>query len=100
MIFHTRTLLTIVTEAALENDLVELFHARKLRGWTIVEARGKGDHGEQHGSFDANHNIQIELIADSAAAEQLAETIQQKFGGDFALVQWLSDVRVLRAEKF
>ncbi|GHD61870.1 P-II family nitrogen regulator [Jeongeupia chitinilytica] len=100
MTFHTRTLLTIVTESALENDLVELFHRHRLRGWTIVEARGKGEHGEKRGSFDANGNIQIELIAETAAAEQLATTIAERFGAHYALVQWLAEVRVLRAEKF
>ncbi|MBM3115918.1 P-II family nitrogen regulator [Jeongeupia naejangsanensis] len=100
MTFHTRTLLTIVTESALENDLVDLFHLQGLRGWTIVEARGKGEHGEKRASFDANGNIQIELIADTAAAEQLATTIAERFGRHYALVQWLTDVRVLRAEKF
>lgn len=100
MHFPTRTLLTIVTEAVLESDLIELFEARKLRGWTIVAARGKGAHGEQQGSFDANENIQIELITDTATAEQLAGTIQQQFGTHYALVQWLSEVRVLRGEKF
>ncbi|WP_028453658.1 P-II family nitrogen regulator [Chitinilyticum aquatile] len=100
MQLHIRTMLTIVTEGRLENDLVELFEERRIRGWTIVEARGKGAHGEQHGSFDANHNIQIELIAEAATAEALAETIQQRYGAHFALVQWLSDVRVLRPQKF
>ncbi|XZG68769.1 P-II family nitrogen regulator [Chitinibacteraceae bacterium HSL-7] len=98
--FHTRTLLTIVTEAALEKDLVDFFYEHGLKGWTIVEARGKGEHGEKHGSFDANGNIQIELIAHADAAEQLALDIQKRFGQYYALVQWLSDVRVLRAEKF
>jgi hypothetical protein len=100
MTFHAKTMLTIVTEALLENDLVELFEARKIRGWTIVAARGMGAHGEKRGSFDANENIQIELIVDTASAEALAEEIMARFGEHYALVQWLSDVRVLRANKF
>ena len=100
MNFPNRTLLTIVTEAVLENDLIELFKAQTIRGWTIVAARGNGDNGEKHGNFDANENIQIELITDTATAEQLAELIQIKFGAHYALVQWLSEVRVLRGEKF
>ena len=94
MQFHTRTLLTIVTEAILENDLVDLFNRRQIRGWTIVAARGKGDH------FDANENIQLELLTTTATAEALATEIMQEFGQDYALVQWLSEVRVLRADKF
>lgn len=100
MQFHTRTLLTIVTEAILENDLVDLFNRRQIRGWTIVAARGKDDHGEKHGSFDANENIQLELLTTTATAEALATEIMQEFGQDYALVQWLSEVRVLRADKF
>ena len=100
MNFPTRSLLTIVTEAVLENDLIELFAANKIRGWTIVAARGNGAHGEKHGNFDANENIQIELIAETTVAEQLAIAIQAQFGAHYALVQWLSEVRVLRGEKF
>ncbi|WP_047395098.1 P-II family nitrogen regulator [Chitinibacter sp. ZOR0017] len=100
MQFHSKSMLTIVTEALLENDLVELFEARQIRGWTIVAARGKGAHGEKRGSFDANENIQIELIASTATAEALAEEIQLEYGQHYALVQWLSEVRVLRADKF
>lgn len=100
MNFHAKTMLTIVTEAVLENDLIELFEANQIRGWTIVAARGKGAHGEKRGNFDANENIQIELITNTARAEQLAEQIQLQFGQHYALVQWLSEVRVLRAEKF
>jgi hypothetical protein len=100
MPFHAKTMLTIVTEALLENDLVELFEERKIRGWTIVAARGNGAHGEKRGSFDANENIQIELIVNTASAEALAEEIMDRFGEHYALVQWLSDVRVLRANKF
>ncbi|QLI81163.1 transcriptional regulator [Chitinibacter fontanus] len=100
MTFHTKTMLTIVTEAVLENDLVALFEAQKVRGWTIVAARGKGAHGEKRGSFDANENIQIELIIDTASGEALAEDIMRRFGEHYALVQWLSEVRVLRGNKF
>lgn len=100
MAFYPKSMLTLVTEAVLENDLVELFNERKIRGWTIVAARGHGAHGEKRGNFDANENIQIELITDTASAEALAEEIMQRFGEHFALVQWLSEVRVLRGEKF
>jgi len=100
MTFHPRTLLTIVTEAALESDLVALFRAHKLRGWTIVEARGKGDHGVVQGTFDASANIQIEIIVETPIAEDLADKILQQFGQNYALIQWLSEVRVIRADKF
>ncbi|WP_297573360.1 P-II family nitrogen regulator [uncultured Deefgea sp.] len=100
MTFHTRTLLTIVAEAVLENDLIALFEAKSIRGWTIVAARGNGEHGEKHGNFDANENIQIELIIETYQAEQLAQAVHHQFGAHFALVQWLSEVRVLRGEKF
>lgn len=65
-----------------------------------LAARGKGDHGEKRGSFDANENIQLELLTPTATAKALATEIMQEFGQDYALVQWLSEVRVLRADKF
>lgn len=100
MSFHARALLTIVTEALLEKDLIELFKAQQIRGWTITPARGKGTRGEKHGTFDANENIRIEVVAQANILESLSGLIQEKFGSDYALVQWVSDVKVLRGEKF
>lgn len=100
MTFHTRTLLTLVAEASLEKDLVALFRFHQVRGWTIVAARGTGDHGDMQGDFEASGNLQFELIAEAAVAEALAQAIHQRFSPHYALIQWLSEVRVLRAEKF
>ena len=98
MNFKPSTLLTIVTESLLEKELTELFKARQISGWTIVAARGNGSHGEKHGTFDANENIRIEIVADPKILEDLAQHIQEKFAKDYALVQWSVAAQILQTD--
>ena len=42
---YPRRLLTIVTEALLERELLAEFEALGVRGYTITDARGKGGRG-------------------------------------------------------
>jgi len=42
---HTRTLLTVICEAALEHKLVADLQALGAPGWTLSDARGSGSRG-------------------------------------------------------
>ena len=46
-----RTLLTVITEANLEPTLLRTLTREGLRGYTITDARGRGDHGERNASW-------------------------------------------------
>ena len=41
----TRKLLTIITESALEDQLLQTVESLGAKGYTITDARGKGRHG-------------------------------------------------------
>ena len=42
---ESRTLLTVITGANLEPTLLRTLTREGLRGYTIMDARGRGDHG-------------------------------------------------------
>lgn len=97
---HTRKLLTVVTEAALESTLVKDIERMNAHGYTITDARGKGHRGVRSAGWEANSNIRLEVVCDDATADSIAAYLQENYYADYAMILFLSDVEVLRPEKF
>ncbi len=97
---HTRKLLTVVTEAALESTLVKDIERMNAHGYTITDARGKGHRGVRSAGWEANSNIRLEVVCDDATADTIAAYLQEHYYADYAMILFLSDVEVLRPEKF
>ena len=96
----TRKLLTIITESALESILPGDFKRLGAHGFTITDARGEGSRGMRNGTWDENSNIRIEILCEAATAEAIAAHLQGHYYDDYAMVLIISDVEVLRPEKF
>ncbi|ADX74673.1 transcriptional regulator [Pseudarthrobacter phenanthrenivorans] len=97
---HPRKLLTIITEAVLEATItrdIELLHAR---GYTITDARGKGRRGVRSAGWDANSNIRIEVACHEETADAIVAHLQEHYYQDYAMTVFVSDIQVLRPEKF
>jgi len=97
---HTRKLLTVITEAALEGTLVRDLDRLNAHGYTITDARGKGSRGVRDAGWEASGNIRIEVVCDADTAGTIAAYLQQHYYDDYAMIMFLSDVDVLRSEKF
>ena len=95
-----RTLLTVFCEASLEPLLVRDMNSKGTRGYTISDARGKGSRGVRDASWDEAHNIRLEVICARAQAEDLLTHLQARYYANYAMVAYLSEVEVLRPEKF
>lgn len=93
-------LLTIITESALEQDLLADAEALGAHGYTVTEAHGKGNRGVRSGSWTASSNIRVEIVCDPATAQAIAQHMQAKYYEDFAMILYLADVEVLRPQKF
>lgn len=100
MNFHTRTLLTIITEAAIEHALLKDAERLGAQGYTLTEARGKGSRGVRSSEWDATRNVRIEIVCDAATAEAIAAHLQANYYDDYAMILFMTDVAVLRPEKF
>lgn len=96
----TRKLLTIVTEAAIENVLLGELRQLEIHGCTITDARGFGSRGVRQGLWDGNSNIRIEVVCDHDAADRLAARLQTQYYENYAMILFVSDVVVLRPGKF
>ncbi|AOT05939.1 P-II family nitrogen regulator [Arthrobacter sp. U41] len=97
---YTRKLLTVVTEAVLEGTLVRDIDRLNAHGYTITDARGKGHRGVRSAGWEANSNIRIEVVCDDQTAGAIASYLQEHYYQDYAMILFVSDVDVLRPEKF
>jgi nitrogen regulatory protein PII len=97
---YTRRMVTIVTEAALERALVGELESLGVRGFTIMDARGKGSRGLRQSDWAQEGNIRVEVICDPALADSIAERVRDRFYDHYAMILFLQDVSVLRSDKF
>lgn len=102
MNLHTekRTLLTVYTEASIEQVLVRDMDRLAVKGYTISDARGKGSRGVRDASWDESRNIRIEVICGRDQAEALLTHLQARYYSNYAMVAYFSEVEVLRPGKF
>ena len=97
---NTRKLLTVITEAALENSLAHEADELGIHGYTISNARGKGEHGTRNAGWETSGNIRFEVICNAEFARKIARHLQNKYCENYAMILYLSDVEILRPEKF
>jgi hypothetical protein len=94
-----RCLLTLVTEAGLESPLVADLEARGL-GYTVTDARGRGTRGRRASQWTHSGNVRFEILCDTQTATELAAHLHERYFEHYAMILWLQDVSVLRADKF
>jgi hypothetical protein len=94
------SLLTIVSESALESTLVREIETLGARGYTITEARGKGGRGQRDAAWAPHANIRIEVLCDDDTAQAIAAAIRTRYYDDYSIVMFVGQVGVLRPEKF
>jgi len=97
---HSKKLLVIIAEAALEKNLVKDARAHGAQGWTIVDARGGGAGGAREAIWEADRTIEMKVICDEGVAGRLAQHILETYAAHYALTLFVSDVGVFRPEKF
>ncbi len=96
----TRKLLTIITEAAIEDPLLRDIESLGARGYTITDARGKGHRGRRDATWGPNANIRIEVLCNSDVAERICKAVRERYYDNYSMIMFLGDVEVLRPEKF
>ncbi|MDJ0652588.1 MAG: hypothetical protein QNJ40_00420 [Xanthomonadales bacterium] len=96
----SRKLLTVVTEAALEARLCEALDDLGATGYTIVNARGRGSRGVRQADWSTSGNIRLEVICDEERAAEIATYLRDRYFDNFLMIIYISDVQVLREDKF
>lgn len=96
----SRRLLTVITEAALERELIAEIDSLGARGYTISDARGKGSRGLRSSEWAQQGNIRLEVICEPELAARIAGRLRDRFYDHYAMILFMQDVSVLRPEKF
>ena len=95
-----RKLLTVVTEAALEDTLVRDIEALGARGYTITDARVKGGRGTRDAAWAPHANIRLEVLCGADTALAICVALRERYSDNYSMVIYVADVDVLRPEKF
>ena len=95
-----RTLLTVITEAALEPTLLRELDRMGVKGYTVSDARGRGNRGVRDAAWDEAANIRLEVIWSRQMAETVLSEWQMRYYRNYAMVAFLSEIEILRPEKF
>ncbi len=97
---ENRTLLTVITESAIEETLLKDIEKLGARGYTVSDARGRGARGVRDATWGEVSNIRLEVICPRVLAEAILSHIQSHYYANYAMVAFLQDVEILRPEKF
>ena len=95
-----RTLLTVITESAIEDTLLKDLDKLGVHGYTVSDARGRGGRGVRDASWGEVSNIRLEMICQRTLAETILNHIQNHYYDNYAMVAFLQDIEILRADKF
>jgi len=95
-----RKLVTIITEAVLENDLLGDLKQLGASGYTVTNSRGSGSRGVRKAGWSSDSNIRVEVVCSDELAGQIADHLREKYYDNFAMISFESDIRVLRSKKF
>lgn len=97
---HDRRLLTIITEAVIERSLVADCRRIGAQGYTVLDVRGGGLHGDREGAWEADRSIELQVVCTAEVAERIAEYVLAQYASHYAMSLYLSDVQVFRAQKY
>ncbi|MBO9540520.1 transcriptional regulator [bacterium] len=97
---NRRKLLTIITEAVLEESLIREIVRLGAHGYTVTDARGKGDRGVRSASWEASSNIRIEVVCTAEMAEAIGALLKKNYYENYAMIVFVTEVDVMRPEKF
>lgn len=97
---NQRKLLTIITEALLESSITAALDELGASGYTVVNARGRGSRGMRDAGWESSGNIRVEVVCDAELAERIAEKFRDRFYDHYAMILYISDIAVLRPDKF
>ena len=91
---QAKVLLTILSEALLEDTLIDEITALGAKGYTISEARGRGTHGVRTGKWTAGGNIRIDVIGDAALCARIVGRLQAGYERDYGLLMYTCPVEL------
>ncbi len=93
-------LLTITCEILAQKNIIDILNKHEITGYTTYEVDGNGARGIRGQGFKNEKNVKVEVIMREEKLQDVVEEISRTLFADFAIVIYVSEVGVLRSEKF
>lgn len=93
-------LLVIVCEEAVETLIGPELLAAGAKGYTVCDARGRGNRGVRDARWSLSSNVRIEVLCSDEVARRAMAVIDAKYCENYGLVMYMHDVLASRADKF
>ena len=87
-------LLTIVTEAVLESSISEDVMRFGVRGYTVIDARGRGSHGVRSGAWGQGNNVRIEVIGNEEMINNIITHLRDSYDQNYGLLMFTGPVEI------
>jgi len=92
-------LVTIIADEVIEKRLVADVKKLGAKGYTIGKAHGEGAKGERMSEWEGE-NVRLETLVSESVAEKIMAHLAKEYFPNYTIIAYLSDVAVLRGEKF
>ena len=93
-------LLTVTCEILAQKNIIEILKKHDITGYTTYEVEGNGARGLRGQGFKNEKNAKVEVIMREDKLSDIVEEISRTMFANFAIVLYVSDVSVVRTEKF
>ena len=93
-------LLTITCEILAQKEIIEILKKHDITGYTTYEVDGNGAKGLRGQGFKNEKNTKVEVVLREEKLQDVVEEISRTMFSNFAIILYVSDVGVVRIEKF
>ena len=93
-------LLTVTCEILAQKNVIDILAKHKVTGYTTYEVEGNGAKGLRGQGLKNEKNVKVEVILQENTLQDVVEEIARTLFTNFTIVLYVSDVGVLRSEKF
>ncbi len=100
MKFYGVKLLTVICEILVQKDVIDILAKHRVSGYTTYEVGGNGTRGLRGRGLKDEKNVKIEALMHEERLHDVVEEIARTLFANFALILYVNDAGVLRAEKF
>ena len=100
MKFYNIKLLTVTCEILAQKNILDILEKHDITGYTTYEVDGNGTRGLRGHGLKNEKNVKVEVLMQEEKLQGVVEEITRTLFTNFAIVLYVSDVGVLRPEKF
>ena len=93
-------LLTVTCEILAQKNVIDILTKHNITGYTTYEVDGNGTKGLRGQGLKNEKNVKVEVIMQEDKLQDIVEEITRTMFSDYAIIVYVSDIGVVRPDKF